>query len=442
MQDDGGSIRAFDGELEVPADKSISHRALMMASMAEGTSRLEHLLNSRDVRSTLDCVRELGAQVDVTRMDDMSFDALVTGWGRRGPRTPDIPLNCGNSGTTTRLLLGMLAGYDIEATLEGDSSLKRRPMRRVVKPLTQMGARFTKDGIPWDGEEVTLPLTVHGTSSLRAIEYDSPTASGQVKGSLLLAGLNAEGTTVLSEPYLSRNHTELMLPAFGAEVEANTLRYTVSIKGGQQLRACDVFVPGDPSSAMFIAVAAALVPGSDVTIHNLCLNPTRTAGLDVAMRMGCDIEMEETAVIGGEPIGDVRIWYAPALEGVHVQAAEIPALIDEIPVLALLATSAGDTTVFEGVQELRVKESNRLASVVSGLTALGCTAREVGDDLVIEGGVPEEDETLDPHGDHRLAMTWVLANRCFGLEGDVADTACIDVSYPSFIEQLDELQGL
>ncbi len=428
------------GTTTVPPDKSISHRALMMAAMAEGTSRLTNLLDSQDVNSTASCLATLGASIDVTRRGGGSFDATVTGWGDEGPKSPGHDLYCGNSGTTTRLLLGMLAGYDVQATLTGDDSLSARPMQRVVEPLAQMGASFSKPGAgAWSEGEITLPIRVHGSSSLRGIEYASPKASAQVKTALMFAGLHCSSIVDLSEPYQSRNHTELMLPAFGVQVGVEPFR--VSLRGGQKLHPCDVRVPGDPSSAMFLVVAAALVPGSDITIEGVGLNRTRIAGIEVAKRMGCDIETKRTTMVGDEPMGDVRVKYAPGIGAVVVEPQEVPNLIDEIPVLALLATSARGITTFREVAELRVKESNRLEAIIEGLCKMGATAREVGDDLEVEHGLPHQAALIDPRSDHRLAMTWLVAGKCLGLGKVTTDTSCFDVSFPGFEAKLDSLLG-
>ncbi len=436
--------KPFVGSTTVPPDKSISHRALMLAAMAEGTSHLRNLLNSQDVRSTASCMASLGADVKVVRQGELSFDADVTGWGDKGPKSPEVPLDCGNSGTTTRLMLGMLSSYDIDAELTGDASLVKRPMQRVTSPLSMMGATFEKTGDgqnpkPWTDGPITLPLIVHGKSGLKAITYASPKASAQVKSSIMLAALRSTGHLVLTEPYQSRNHTELMLPAFGAKLTAANCK--VEMDGGQCLHASDVAVPGDPSSAMFIIVAAALTPDSKVEIANLGLNETRIAAIKAAQRMGVGITIDEGQSIGMEPTGTVTIEYSPDIKPLEVTPDEVPNLIDEIPILALLCTAAKGQSVFHEVSELRVKESNRLAAIVDGLCKLGCDAREVGDDLLVGGAIPSNSITLDSRGDHRLAMTWYLANRCFGLAGNVLDLDCIDVSYPDFIEELNRLSN-
>ncbi len=427
-------------EIQIPPDKSISHRALMLSAMAQGTSKLTNLLDSQDVNSTAKCLDALGAKVEVIRRSNGSFDATVTGWGEAEPKSPKAELDCGNSGTTTRLLLGILAGYDVEATLVGDESLSQRPMKRVVEPLTQMGACFsTPESDKWDSGDISLPINIKGTNELHGIEYASPKASAQVKTSLMFAGLHSNSSVSLSEPYQSRNHTELMLPAFGASVDVKPLK--VCLEGGQKLHACDISVPADPSSAMFFVVACALLPNSSVVLRGVGLNQTRIAGIEVAKRMGCNISIEQTNKIGLEPVGDIHIKYSPVLNATVVEPQEVPNLIDEIPVLALLATSAKGTTKFCEVSELRVKESNRLNAIIEGLNALGAGAREVGDDLEIDYGLPHKKTCLDPRGDHRLAMTWTIANRCLKLGGEVTNLECIDVSFPQFVDKLDALFG-
>lgn len=438
------SITPFCGTVSVPPDKSISHRALMFASMVDGRSELSNLLDSQDVRSTLACMRALGASIETRpSVNSGAFDATVHGWGLSGPSEPTQTLDCGNSGTTARLLLGIIAGWPIRATLTGDDSLKQRPMARIAEPLSQMGAKFYhKDKSEWQaGQSITLPLTIEGTAELKAINYKSPKASAQVKTAILLAALRCVDNAICSidEPSKSRDHTELMLPAFGASLSAEGS--CVSLKAGSTLHSCDVCVPGDPSSAAFLMVAAAMVPGSDISIEGLCLNPTRTGAFDVAKQMGCDISIEPVSSVGGELCGNVHITYTDGLRGVVVRPDQIPSLIDEIPILALLATHAKGTTIFESVSELRVKESNRLEAIVSGLNALGCEAKELGNDLVIEGKKPSIGVDLDSNNDHRLAMTWTLANICHGFDAKVKGMSCIDVSYPEFEKVLDKLRA-
>jgi 3-phosphoshikimate 1-carboxyvinyltransferase len=429
----------------VPSDKSLSHRVALFSALAEGTSRVRGLLDSLDVRSTLGVLEALGARVDLdAETDGGSLSGTITGWGLAGPRAPGEALCCGNSGTTARLLLGVLSGYGITAYLTGDESLSKRPMNRVTLPLSKMGARFAPSDVscrscisePFD----TLPLVVRGSASLKAIEHRSPIASAQVKSAVLLAGLHAQGTTSITEPYQSRDHTELLLPAYGVDVAVDGL--TASISGGQRMHASDCTVPGDPSSAAFLLVAAALIPGSELAVRGMLLNPTRTGFLAVMRRMGADIaiEISNNGRLGGEQTGDVTLRYREGLTATVIEAHEVPALIDEVPILALLATTAHGTTVFRQVGELRVKESDRLAAIIDGLVALGCEARSVGDDLFVTSGpLRNAARALETDGDHRLAMTWSIAARAFDLDLAICGLESVSVSYPGFFDDLRRL---
>jgi 3-phosphoshikimate 1-carboxyvinyltransferase len=464
--------------------------------MARGRSRVEGLLASLDVRSTLAALATLGAQVEVVEKDG-ALSGSIVGWERRGPRLSDaVPANgaflnsaspkgvfagnaeafpaasplsgasansasfgdaslnsalpnsasfgsaspgidCGNSGTTARLLMGVLAGWQGSALLSGDPSLSRRPMRRVTAPLSQMGARFSASS--QRGEEHRLPLIIRGDFPLKAISYDSPVASAQVKSAVLLAGLRAQGTTSVTEPALSRNHTELLLPAYGVSVASDGR--TASVVGGQWLSAADMRVPGDPSSAAFMLVAGALIPRSEVAVRGVLLNPTRNGFLDVMRRMGAHITVRERDDwhLGAERVGDVALRHVPQLRATEVAAAELPSLIDEVPILALLATAATGITVFKGAGELRVKESDRLTAIVSGLNALGFAAWATGDDLLVKGGTPHPTSMPLALGDHRLAMTWAIASAAFGLDLKLDGREAVAVSYPGFFVDLQSL---
>lgn len=422
------------GVVRVPGDKSLSHRAVLFAAMADGISQVSGVLDSADVRSTIDAVRALGAYVDLQPAVDGSLAGEIDGWGERGPAQPNAPIDCGNSGTTARLLMGVLAGWPIVVTLTGDESLSRRPMRRVTVPLAEMGAEFDTTAAG------TLPVTVHGTGALKAFDYASPVASAQVKTAMLLAGLRANGTMRVTEPALSRDHTERLLPAFGVQLEVDPSAPTVSVTGPQALSATDVAVPRDPSSAAFMAVAAAIVPESAIGLPEVSLNPTRTGFLRVMERMGATIEFAEMSSAGSEPVGSIAVHYSNGLVGTVVSASEVPSLVDEVPVLALLATQATGTTRFEGVGELRVKESDRLAAVEAGLGALGATVRSGEDWLEVDGPVRLGGATLDSLGDHRLAMTWALAGLVASEPVVVDRYEAVEVSYPLFDEDLEQLQ--
>lgn len=428
------ALGPLQGSVRVPGDKSLSHRAVLFAAMAEGTSRPTGVLDSADVRSTIGAVQALGAQVCVLTETDGGLDLEVQGWGPAGPQAPSDPIDCGNSGTTSRLLMGVLAGWPIEATLTGDASLSRRPMRRIMDPLSSMGARFHS------AEGGLLPVTVRG-GALTAREYRSPVASAQVKSAVLLAGLRASGTTTVIEPALSRDHTERLLPAFGVPVATGEKDGypAAALTGPAALRAYDVAVPGDPSSAAFLVAAALLVPESDVTVADVCMNPTRVGFLNVLRRMGADIEVLDAATIGAEPVGSLRARFTPSLHATTITPAEVPALIDEIPVLALVATQAEGTTRFEGVGELRVKETDRLAAVADGLGMLGATVRTGGDWLEITGPTPLMGTQLSSLGDHRLAMSWAVAGLAADGETVIEEFEAVHVSFPGF---LDVIAGL
>lgn len=422
------------GSMRVPGDKSISHRAVLFAAMAEGTSQLSGVLDSADVRSSIEAVRQLGARVDLRKQPDGSLAGTVKGWGGAGPVQPEGPIDCGNSGTTARLLMGVLAPWAVRVKLTGDESLCARPMRRITAPLMKMGAQFLPAG------RETIPITVCGNRSLHGITYDAPMSSAQLKTAVLLAGVYAEGATTLNEPSPSRNHTELMLPEFG--VPTTAANCTASVEGSCKLRASEVAVPGDPSSAAFIACAAALEPGSDVVIEGVSLNTARIGFTRTLERMGASISLHHEGFEGKEPYGSITVRYEPCLRGCEVPAEKIPTIIDEISVLALVAAHARGITVFHEVGELRVKETDRLAAVMEGLKALGVDAWVDGSDLYVEGqpGLSAPSGIVfDSHCDHRLAMTWALV----GLVGEhpviVENFDSVKISYPQFLLDMQRL---
>lgn len=422
------------GSLRVPGDKSISHRAVLFAAMAEGTSRLTGVLDSDDVRSTIAAARALGAEVDLTPAADGSLEGTVTGWGARGPREPEAPIDCGNSGTTARLLMGVLAPWPIRVTLTGDDSLKKRPMRRNTAPLMKMGVRFEPS------EADRLPITEIGSPDLRAITYDAPMASAQLKTAVLLAGVYAQGKTVLNEPAPSRNHTELMLPEFGIPTTAGTRM--ASVEGPAQMHASDVNVPGDPSSAAFLCSAALLKPGSHIKVKDVSLNPARIGFVRTLERMGAQITDHREGSEGKEPCGSIEVTYTPNLRGCEVPSQHFASIVDEVPVLAFIAAHAKGLTVFRGISELRVKESNRLQAIIDGLGLIGVDAWEQSDNLFVEGNPALTVETgthFDSHGDHRLAMTWALAGLCGKNPVEVAGFESVSVSYPNFLSAIEGL---
>jgi 3-phosphoshikimate 1-carboxyvinyltransferase len=424
----------LDGVAHVPGDKSISHRAVLFSAMAEGTSRVSGVLDSQDVRSTIAAVQALGAQVNMEKQVDGSLAGGITGWGGRGPEQPDHAIDCGNSGTTARLLMGVLAPWDIEVEITGDASLCRRPMRRITAPLMKMGAHFEPAG------QETLPITEHGDRVLKPIVYDAPMASAQLKTAVLLAGLGARGETVLNEPSPSRNHTELMLPEFGAVTTA--AERTASVMGPCVLQACEVQVPGDPSSAAFLICAAVILPGSAVQIEGISLNTARIGFARTLERMGAQVSTDRIGYAGKEPYGIMSACFASGLHGCEIPADKIAGLVDEIPVLSLVAAHAHGITVFRQAGELRTKETDRLAAIIEGLGMLGVEAWIEGEDLYIEGHpglkVPQGLD-FDSKKDHRLAMTWALAGLCGDSPVAVRDFDSVKISYPGFLEDIERL---
>lgn len=426
----GASMR---GSTHVPGDKSISHRAVLFSAMAEGTSRVSGVLDSADVRSSIGAVRALGAQVSLEKQPDGSLAGGITGWGAAGPSQPEGPIDCGNSGTTVRLLMGILAPWPIRATLTGDASLQKRPMRRITAPLMKMGAHFEPAG------QEHLPITVVG-GGLHPITYDAPMASAQLKTAVLLAGMYANGTTTLNEPAPSRNHTELMLPEYGVATTAG--ERTASVTGPAQPQASEVLVPGDPSSAAFLVCAVVMCPGSTIQVENVSLNTARIGFTRTLERMGAEVSVSRTGAAGKEPYGIIEACYTPHLRGCEVPAEKIAGIIDEIPVLALVAAHAHGVTVFRQVNELRVKETDRLAAIIDGLAKLGVDAWCEGDDLYIEGqpdlAVPEGLQ-FDSLGDHRLAMTWSLVGLTGKVPVSIKNFEAVGVSYPGFLTDIERL---
>lgn len=419
----GGPLR---GEITVPGDKSISHRAVIFGALALGKTRIEGFLAGEDCLSTVACIRQLGVPVAVN-----GETVLVDGVGLDGLREPADVLNAGNSGTTARLLLGVLAGQPFYSVLTGDASLRSRPMARVTAPLARMGARF------WgrDGGKL-LPVSVQG-GRLSPLAYSSPVASAQVKSAVLLAGLFAEGQTVVREPEKSRDHTERMLAAFGAAVQ--TAGNEVCVQGRPQLQGRLVQVPGDISSAAFFLVAASIVPGSDLLIRNAGLNPTRTGILDVLTEMGADITVLNFREESGEPVADIRVRHA-SLRAAEIGGADIPRLIDELPVLAVAAACAQGTTIVRDAAELRVKESDRIAVITEELSKLGVKIAARADGFAVEGGGTLAGGSVSGRGDHRIAMSLCVAALVANSPVTLDDPACIAVSYPAFPETLDTLR--
>jgi len=415
------------GNMVVPGDKSISHRAVMLGSIAEGKTQITGFLDGEDCLRTIDIFRQLGVSIERD-----GTNVTVDSPGMQGWKSPSEELYAGNSGTTARLILGILAGSTINSVLTGDESLSKRPMNRVTLPLSSMGASVV--GEP-DGN--LLPLTIKG-GPLSAIEYDMPVASAQVKSAILFAGLNAEGTTVISEKTVSRDHTERMLQQFGAEVQVDGTK--VSVKGRNVLRGKDVLVPGDISSAAFFMAAAAMIKGSSITFANVGLNPTRTGILDVLTNMGACVEILEEVNGAGEPYGTVKVSYE-GLRGTEISGDLIPRLIDELPVIALLATQAEGTTVIKDAGELRVKETDRIAAVTSELKKLGANIEATDDGMIIHGPTELSGGTLVSYGDHRLGMMAAIAALVASAPIQIEDPSCIAISYPGFFTDLEKLAG-
>lgn len=425
---------SLDGSITVPGDKSISHRAVLFSAMAEGTSRLTGVLDSADVRSSIEVVSALGAEVALERQIDGSLAGGITGWGSQGPKQPSEALYCGNSGTTARLLMGVLAPWGIRVEITGDESLSKRPMRRIIAPLMKMGATFEPEA------KETLPITMQGNPQLKAITYDSPVASAQLKSAVLLAGLGAQGKTIINEPAASRNHTELMLPEYGVTVGSAYRRATVN--GPVTLQASEVNVPGDPSSAAFLICAALLKPGSSIQVENVSLNPGRIGFIRTLERMGASVEVRHAGAEGKEPYGVIEAAYTPSLVGCEIPSQHIASVIDEIPVLALVAAKATGLTVFRNVSELTKKESNRLEAIIEGLSLLGVNAWTENDDLFIEGQpdlVVPEGLVFDSRKDHRLAMTWALVGLTGNAAVDVVNFDSVKISFPQFLSSLERL---
>lgn len=409
--------------VRVPGDKSIGHRAVMLSAIADGTSRVTGLSGGEDNRSTVACFRALG--VDIA---DAGPGALVVrGVGLRGLRDPAGDLDCGNSGTTMRLMAGILAGQPVSARMVGDASLSRRPMRRVLDPLVAMGADVVAEGT--DGRP---PLRVRG-GGLHGIAWTSAVASAQVKSAILLAGLCAGGETSVTEPALSRDHTERMLRRRGVDVQTRGLR--VSLRAVERLEAMDVDVPGDPSSAAFPLAVAALLAEAGVVVQGVGVNPTRTGFLDALAAMGAPVTVSEGPDAGGEPTGDLRLGRAD-LRGAVIEGALVPRLIDEVPVLAVLATQARGETVIRDAAELRVKESDRIAVVAAQLRAMGARVEERPDGMIIEGSTPLHGAVLESHGDHRIAMAGAVAALIASGETVIEDVECVATSFPGFVELL------
>lgn len=410
------------GELSVPGDKSISHRAVMFGSLAEGTTEVTNFLQGADCLSTISCFRQMG--IDIENTPDR---ILIHGKGLHGLSRPDDILDVGNSGTTTRLMSGILAGQNFDCTVNGDASIQKRPMKRIMTPLSLMGADISS--IPGNG---CAPLHIQG-HPLKAIHYQSPVASAQVKSCILLAGMYADGITRVTEPVLSRNHSELMLNHFGASVTTEST--TVSIEPDPLLEGRSISVPGDISSAAYFIAAGLLVPGSQVLIRNVGVNPTRDGILRVCRAMGADITIMNERADSGEPTADLLVKYS-SLKGTVVEGEIIPTLIDELPVIAILAAFAQGTTIIRDAAELKVKESNRIDVMVENLSRMGADIEGTEDGMIIRGGRPLHGAEIDSHLDHRIAMSFAVAALAAEGTTTIRDAECVRISYPGFYDDL------
>ncbi|MDY5663167.1 MAG: 3-phosphoshikimate 1-carboxyvinyltransferase [Blautia sp.] len=417
-------MTGLHGELTVPGDKSISHRAVMFGSLAKGTTRITHFLEGADCLSTISCFRKMG--IDIEKTDG---EVLVHGKGLHGLSAPSEILDVGNSGTTTRLISGILAGQDFDCELNGDASIQSRPMKRIMTPLSLMGADI--ESIKGNG---CAPLRIRG-KKLHAAHYNSPVASAQVKSCVLLAGMYADGITSVTEPVLSRNHTELMLNYFGAHV--NSTGTTASIEPEPFLEARDITVPGDISSAAYFIAAGLLTPGSEILLKNVGINPTRDGMLRICKAMGADITLLNVND-DGEPTADLLVRTS-TLHGTTIGGSVIPALIDEIPMLAVMAAFADGTTIIKDAAELKVKESDRIAVMVENLSRMGADITATDDGMIIHGGRPLHGAEIDSHLDHRIAMSFAVAGTIVDGPLSILGGDCVNISYPDFYSDLYKL---
>ena len=418
--------KKLQGTITVPGDKSISHRAIMFGSIAFGMTEVGNFLRGADCLSTIDCFRKLGIQIEET-----SNRIFIHGKGLHGLTRPNSILDAGNSGTTTRLISGILAAQNFTVTLTGDASIQKRPMGRIITPLSQMGADITSIN-----QNQCAPLLING-QNLHGIEYHSPVASAQVKSAILLAGLYADSDTSVTEPFVSRNHTEIMLQSFGAPI--TTSNTTAKITPGSKLSGQKVEVPGDISSAAYFLVAGLITPNSEILIQNVGINPTRDGILRVIKMMGGNLKLENSRIENGEEVADLLVS-SSQLQGIEIGGSLIPTLIDEIPVIAVMAAYAKGQTVIKDAAELKVKESNRIDVMVQNLSAMGAHIEATEDGMIIDGGFPLIGTHIESHLDHRIAMSFAIAGLNASGEMQISKPECVDVSYPNFFKDLASLQ--
>ena len=416
-------VESLKGNLRVPGDKSITHRAIMLGAISRGKTEIRDYLIADDSLATINCFKAMG--VNISSLENR---LIIEGSGS-ALKQSGHSLNAGNSGTTARLIMGILAGQKFTSRLEGDSSLSLRPMDRVIEPLKKMGASFT-------GQDNRLPLNITG-GFLEGIQYTTRQASAQVKSAILLAGLYTQGVTSVSEPYLSRNHTELLLKQFGAAI--NLDGHGITLKGPADLRGSLVRVPGDISSAAFFMVAAAIIPGSEVNLLNVGINPTRTGIIDVLKMMGADITITQERKWGNEAVADIKVCGHGMLKGIEIAGSLIPRVIDEIPVLSVAAAVATGKTIIRDAKELRVKETDRIATMVRQLVKMGATLQEAEDGMIIGGGARLKGSKVDSEGDHRVAMSLIVAGLIAEGDTSVYGADALNVSYPRFVSDLRSL---
>ena len=411
---------AISGTLNLPGDKSISHRALMLASLVNGRSELRNLSSADDVVSTISCLKSCGLKYDRT-----SNSVIVNGGNFVDP---DQPLDCGNSGTTMRLLLGLLSGQGINATLIGDDSLSKRPMKRIINPLKKMGLKIISN-------DYKSPIKIQ-KSKLNGISYHSPIASAQIKSSLLFSGLGAAGTTMITEPILSRNHSEIMLSNLGAKIKTNDL--SISISKSNNFSPLNLTIPSDTSTASFFIAAASLISDSRLKFNRLLLNPTRTGFLNAIKKMGCTIKFINTSIENGEKIGNVEVYHQK-LKGITIDKNDVPSIIDELPILALMATQAHGITKVSGAEELRVKESDRIEAICDNLKNMGADVEELDDGFIIKGPTKLNGALIKTYDDHRIAMTFEIASLIAEGKTQLDNNSCISISFPEFYSTLESI---
>lgn len=420
-------FNSLRGEITVPGDKSISHRSIMLGSLAEGTTEVTGFLQGADCLSSIACFEKMGIVIENNRETDT---VKIHGKGLHGLTAPTETLDVGNSGTTTRLMSGILAAQSFSSTVDGDASIRKRPMGRIMTPLTEMGATF--ESLQTDK---CAPFIIHG-EKLHGINYRSPVASAQVKSAILLAGLYADGDTSVTEPALSRNHTELMFESFGVDIHSKGT--TATVKPAKHLQAQHIHVPGDISSAAYFIAAGLITPNSEITIKNVGINPTRDGILDVCRMMGANIELSNIKDDIGEPVADITVS-TTALHGCVVEGDIIPKLIDEIPIIAIMAAFADGTTIIKDAQELKVKESNRIDVMSTNLKLMGADIEPTEDGMIIKGGSSLHGATIDSKLDHRIAMSFAIAGGLAEGETDITGAECVNISYPDFYTTLNRL---